>query len=154
MQAYEEILTMVEDVTAQGIREYERDPTQFEFRLPPQSINGENQEQKERRGQEASHEASQEEEPEEESSLNAVRRCHRPWWVCQAYVRPLPKEALEKGSLSLGKKAKRKAEEEEKERERKRKAQEVEGAGIVREERDERDGMPREEIPKEAMVCG
>ncbi|EXJ92591.1 tRNA-dihydrouridine synthase 1 [Capronia epimyces CBS 606.96] len=28
----------------------------------------------------------------------------RPWWVCQPYIRPLPEEAIEKGSLQLSKK--------------------------------------------------
>ncbi|KAI4176641.1 MAG: hypothetical protein LQ343_000932 [Gyalolechia ehrenbergii] len=155
MHAYEEILTMVEDVTGQGLREYEQDPAAFDLPfLSAQSVigvNGEDQNQKKAEG-----ERKKEAEEAEESSIEAVRECHRPWWVCQAYVRPLPKEALEKGSLSLGKKAKRKIERvEEEERARKRKVDGgVEESGKVREEMDEKDGVPREEIPKEAMVCG
>lgn len=33
-----------------------------------------------------------------------VVRCRRPWWICQPYVRPLPAEALQKGSITLSKK--------------------------------------------------
>ncbi|KAJ1337574.1 tRNA-dihydrouridine synthase 1 [Microdochium nivale] len=39
-----------------------------------------------------------------ESSLETVRACKRPWWVCQPIVRPLPAEALAKGSIQLSKK--------------------------------------------------
>jgi len=42
----------------------------------------------------------------DESSIETVRACKRPWWVVQPYVRPLPKEALAKGSLTLSKKEK------------------------------------------------
>ncbi|TKA23746.1 hypothetical protein B0A50_07027 [Salinomyces thailandicus] len=50
---------------------------------------------------------------DEQSSDAAVKRCRRPWWVCQAYVRPLPKEALVKGSLQLSKKELRRLEAED-----------------------------------------
>ncbi|KAL8936286.1 MAG: hypothetical protein Q9216_005016, partial [Gyalolechia sp. 2 TL-2023] len=181
MHAYEEILAMVEQVTAQGLREYERDPTAFD--LPsslaqPSSqssagdVDGKDCSQDKGEGEERKGDGKGKvqaeqggEEDEEESSIKAVRECHRPWWICQAYVRPLPKEALAKGSLSLGKKAKRKIEREEEEeqqqeRERKRKVQrevdvevEVQESEKARKERDERDGVPREEIPKEAMLA-
>ncbi|KXJ97596.1 hypothetical protein Micbo1qcDRAFT_230206 [Microdochium bolleyi] len=39
-----------------------------------------------------------------ESSLETVKACKRPWWVCQPIVRPLPAEALAKGSIKLSKK--------------------------------------------------
>ncbi|KAE8449083.1 hypothetical protein EG329_008466 [Mollisiaceae sp. DMI_Dod_QoI] len=42
----------------------------------------------------------------DESSVETVRACKRPWWVVQPYVRPLPKEALAKGSLTLSRKEK------------------------------------------------
>lgn len=40
----------------------------------------------------------------DESSVETVRACKRPWWVVQPHVRPLPMEALAKGSLTLSKK--------------------------------------------------
>lgn len=41
-----------------------------------------------------------------ESSVAAVNRCKRAWFIYRLYVRPLPKEALEEGALSLSKKDK------------------------------------------------
>lgn len=41
---------------------------------------------------------------DQESSLETVKACKRPWWVCQPIVRPLPAEALAKGSIQLSKK--------------------------------------------------
>lgn len=135
MQSYEQILQDVEEVTRQGLTEYKADSARLESCTPVE-----------------------EQDEEEESSAKAVARCRRPWWVCQAYVRPLPKEALEKGSLKLGKKARRKLEVEEKEKETAKDGNgaEEEKQEIVtpaREEMDERDDVPREELPKEAMVC-
>ncbi|KAI0481119.1 hypothetical protein GGR56DRAFT_664457 [Xylariaceae sp. FL0804] len=45
-----------------------------------------------------------------ESSAATVKACKRPWWVAQPIVRPLPKEALAKGSIALSRKEKRKQE--------------------------------------------
>ncbi|KAL8746274.1 MAG: hypothetical protein Q9184_007771, partial [Pyrenodesmia sp. 2 TL-2023] len=119
MDTYEEILSLIEDVTKQGLLDYEKDPAQFEVGKEEEDDVGDDGNQ-------------------EESSAKARTACRRPWWVCQPYVRPLPKEALEKGSLSLGKKAKRKMEEEE-EQARRIKGRE-EGKESAREERDEKDG--------------
>ena len=102
-----------------------------------------------------------------ESSLATVARCKRPYWVCQPYVRPLPKEAIEKGSMSLSKKEKRRMEIE---------AEEVKKAGLEPEGRVQKESVQdgdlksREsleenekkaekseefvEIPKEGVVCG
>jgi tRNA-dihydrouridine synthase 1 len=92
-----------------------------------------------------------------ESSLATVARCKRPYWVCQPYVRPLPKEALEKGSMSLSKKEKRRLELE---------AEEAKKAGLVPGGRVETETMKVDagaagekktetvEVPKDGMVCG
>jgi tRNA-dihydrouridine synthase 1 len=108
-----------------------------------------------------------------ESSLATVARCKRPWWVCQPYVRPLPKEAIEKGSMSLSKKEKRRLEieaEEKKQTEETKKAglepegrvqiesvKNVEAKDIESLEENERKGGKSEEVveePKEGVVCG
>ncbi|KAF1348254.1 FMN-linked oxidoreductase [Lizonia empirigonia] len=102
-----------------------------------------------------------------ESSLATVARCKRPYWVCQPYVRPLPKEAIERGSMSLSKKEKRRLEIE---------AEEAKKAGLEPEgrvqresvqngavesreslEENERNGQKSDEVveePKEGVVCG
>lgn len=45
-------------------------------------------------------------EDDPESSVATVRRCKRPWWIAQPIIRPLPKEAMAKGAISLSKKDK------------------------------------------------
>ncbi|KAF2993899.1 hypothetical protein E8E13_002717 [Curvularia kusanoi] len=102
-----------------------------------------------------------------ESSLATVARCKRPYWVCQPYVRPLPKEAIEKGSMSLSKKEKRRLEIEAEEakkaglepegRVQKESVQsgEVEGKESLEENErraEELEGVVEE--PKEGVVCG
>lgn len=51
-----------------------------------------------------------------QTSVKAVEECRRPWWVCQPYVRPLPLEAVLKGSLTLSKKEMENLTQEEKEK--------------------------------------
>ncbi|KAJ4376823.1 tRNA dihydrouridine synthase [Didymella sp. IMI 355093] len=102
-----------------------------------------------------------------ESSLATVARCKRPWWVCQPYVRPLPKEAIEKGSMSLSKKEKRRLEIEAEEA--KKAGLEPEGRvqmesvkngeakGMESLEDNEKKITKSEEVveePKEGVVCG
>ncbi|KAF2462004.1 putative dihydrouridine synthase family protein [Lineolata rhizophorae] len=88
MTAFEGVLGMVEARVKEGILDYEENsgavPTLLESYPQPSPTGC-------------------------ESSIAAVQRCKRPWWVCQSYVRPLPKEALEKGSMTLGKKDKERA---------------------------------------------
>ncbi|KAH0423336.1 dihydrouridine synthase [Colletotrichum camelliae] len=89
MEAYEEILNKVERKVADGLVEYEKsDGKMFEMKG----------------------EGGDEEEIAEdgESSKGAVQRCARPWWVVQPIIRPLPKEAMAKGAVSLSKKDKAK----------------------------------------------
>ena len=92
IQAFEKVLSMVEAAVREGLLDYESDPTRYENRLEP-TLAAE--------GQTGVYEG------EDESSFATVQACKRPWWVCQPYVRPLPKEALEKGAITLGKKEKR-----------------------------------------------
>ncbi|KAL9533772.1 tRNA-dihydrouridine(16/17) synthase [NAD(P)(+)] [Sphaerulina musiva] len=96
IDAYENVLKLTQEAVKVGLLAYEKDPAQFETPDVP----------------------DEEDADPELSSTAAVRRCKRPFWVCQPYVRPLPKEALEKGSLMLSKKEKARlaAEQAEKEK--------------------------------------
>lgn len=102
-----------------------------------------------------------------ESSLATVARCKRPYWVCQPYVRPLPKEAIERGSMSLSKKEKRRLEIEAEEakkaglepegRVQKESVQNGEAESRESLEENERNGRKSDEVveePKEGVVCG
>jgi tRNA-dihydrouridine synthase 1 len=106
-----------------------------------------------------------------ESSLATVARCKRPYWVCQPYVRPLPKEALEKGSMTISKKEKKRLEEEAAKEKEETKAVGLEPGGRVEKEdvntgetlgkesleqsekKNHEQGDVVEE-PKEGVVCG
>ncbi|WPH03362.1 putative dihydrouridine synthase family protein [Acrodontium crateriforme] len=88
--AYENVLSLTEAAVRDGLLAYEADPAAFEDPAPGPATNGENEEA--------------EKKAPTESSDEAVRRCRRPYWVCQSYVRPLPKEAYLKGSMQLSKK--------------------------------------------------
>ncbi|KAK3063611.1 hypothetical protein LTS18_014109, partial [Coniosporium uncinatum] len=100
MDAYEGVLGMVEEVTKQGLREYAAHPERYEDSEAKADVDVENAAAEE----EKKNKEETVEEESYESSLAAVKRCKRPWWVCQSYVRPLPKEAIEKGSLQLSRK--------------------------------------------------
>lgn len=142
--AFEKVLQMVETAIKEGLLDYEADPAKYDDEGLPI-------------------EKEQEEDlSKDESSVATVKACKRPWWVCQPYVRPLLKEALEKGSLTMSKKDKRRSEEEavieqrrleqeEKVIEHSRKER---GGMTEREKVDEADGLERKEMPKESMVCG
>ena len=142
--AFESVLRMVEEAVKTGLLEYEADPAKFE-------------ESEDAKADQAAGEPQ--DIADHESSTTAVRACKRPWWVCQAYVRPLPKEALLKGSLSLSKKELKKIE-EQKAAEAKAKDStdsQPEGTGNLESARElvnVEDGLKREEVPKEAMVAG
>ncbi len=129
--AFENVLQMVGGAVKRGLIDYEANPAQFEEADAP------NEEDKVSLDN-------------DKSSMTTVKACKRPWWVCQPYVRPLPKEALEIGSLTMSKKDRRRLEEEKvMEEARAEKAKES-----AREELDQSDGMERREMPKEAMVAG
>jgi tRNA-dihydrouridine synthase 1 len=125
--AYENVLTMVEAAVKEGLVEYNT--------AQPEQAEGEPQIRPEV------------DATKDESSLAAVAWCKRPWFICQPYVRPLPKEAMEKGSLQLTKKEKERLEREKEENKQ---------AGLVPEGRVEEQEHHGEkvEVPKEGMVCG
>ncbi|KAH9900510.1 FMN-linked oxidoreductase [Xylariomycetidae sp. FL2044] len=103
----EGILDMVERRVAAGLIEYER--------TGGKSVEEEagGRETKEERSAAAGTEKGEDPEFDAESSVATVKACKRPWWVAQPIVRPLPKEALAKGSIKLSKKERKKQEEEE-----------------------------------------
>ena len=144
ISSYENVLSMVEKVVKEGILEYERNPAAFE----------EDASQGQPTGQKGNVDADAEDDPHE-SSLKTVARCKRPWFLCQPYVRPLPKEAMEKGSIRLSKKDMRKLELEAKQ------AKVAEDtlatqAGLDPNGKIEKQKIDGEEVevPREGMVCG
>jgi tRNA-dihydrouridine synthase 1 len=97
LAAFERVVSLVEEVVTAGIVAYERENADVAQQPPVRDEPGQW-------------------EDSTEDSTAARERCSRPWWVCQPYVRPLPKEALEKGALRLKKgEAEKAAEEGEKE---------------------------------------
>lgn len=132
LDAYENVLKLTEEAVREGLLAYEKDPSQFEF---PDVEDGED--------------ASN----PELCSTEAVRRCKRPFWVCQPHVRPLPKEAYEKGSLRLSKKelAKLKAEQEEAEKAGVPADGKVE---VIQPEASANGESKQVELPKDGVVCG
>lgn len=155
--AYEDVLRMVEAAVKEGLLDYEADPAKYEDEaVEVQPIEDEAVEvQPIEEGEEGGGNMN-----EDESSVAAVRACKRPWWVCQPYVRPLLKEALEKGSLTMSKKDKRKLLEGEgkktlEEAKREKLVENGRGEKMTERERiDEADGLDRKEMPTESMVCG
>ena len=130
--AFEHVLQLVESAVKNGLLDYDSDPAKYEDPSIPDA-----------KEQEANLD-------KDESSVATVKACKRPWWVCQPYVRPLPKEALENGSLTLSKKDKRKLD-EERPREKVRGKQ---GQKSEREELNERDGMERGKVVRDGRVAG
>lgn len=82
---------MVESAIQQGLEDYEMHPENYN--VPHLEI-------------EVAREMNK-----RESSEAMVQACKRPWWICQAYVRPLPAEALASGGLTLSKREKKRVEE-------------------------------------------
>lgn len=134
MAGFEEVLQMVEAKTAQGLRDYETEQsTVLATGKPPQD-----------QEDNASLDGDQ-----GESSAAAIERCRRPWWVCQPHIRPLPHEALQKGSMTLSKKAKKKLEQEEA----LKKESAIAPEGHV-EAVPTNVGAEKVELPREGLVCG
>ena len=138
MLAFERVLSLTEEAVKQGLLEYENSPKMFDDESQTTTIN----------------DFDGSDVRSHKSSLKAVRTCKRPWWVCQPYVRPLPKEAIERGSLTLSKKDKKKQEQGILTKQL--------GSGIAssqeelgkREKLDVDDGIEKAEVPTPAMVCG
>lgn len=132
--AFERVLQMVGAAVKQGLMEYEQSPETFDAPVSGMHSDGQMTEQ----------------ELDGTSSLAAVARCRRPWWVCQPYVRPLPSEALQKGSMTLSNKEKARLQEEEAQ---KRRAGLTPGGTLEEQQLDGTYGQ-KVEIPREGMVCG
>ncbi|OTB08328.1 hypothetical protein M426DRAFT_316956 [Hypoxylon sp. CI-4A] len=101
LPAMEKVLDMVERRVAQGLIEYEKTGGKSVEEPEPEAKPKE---------EENKAEQADDAEFDPESSVATVKKCKRPWWVAQPIVRPLPKEALAKGSIMLGKKEKKKQE--------------------------------------------
>ncbi len=130
--AFERVLMLTEEAVKEGLIDYEAHPEAYDNLTPHLPT----EEQK------------AEDETKDASSLATVALCKRPWWVCQPYVRPLPKEALEKGSLSLSKKDKKRLEEEDLQ------ARRVGLEPGGRTEMQESVEKEQVDIPREGLVCG
>lgn len=91
LDAYEKVLEMVEVKVAHGLLAYEKESEELR--------DGKRQPE-----QESAVEENIDDELKGESSAAAMWRCKRPWWVAQPIIRPLPKEALAKGSVKISKK--------------------------------------------------
>jgi tRNA-dihydrouridine synthase 1 len=146
IDAFENVLSLVEKAVKEGIMKYEEEhandiPTESQ----PTALVDENLDPY-------------------ESSLATVARVKRPYWVCQPYVRPLPKEALEKGSMTVSKKEKKRLEQEA-EKLAKKEDDEVKAVDLEPEGRVEArilngsdgKGKGEKEVveePRDGMVCG
>jgi tRNA-dihydrouridine synthase 1 len=158
IDAFENVLSLVEKAVKQGITAYEAEHANgtedTTSALEPTPLD----------------QATQLLDPYE-SSLATVARCKRPYWVCQPYVRPLPKEAIEKGSMTVSKKEKKRLEEEAAKDVQETKATSLEPGGRVEkedaktgeplgkeslEQSEKKDGEMGDvvEEPKEGVVCG
>jgi len=154
VDAFENVLTLVENAVKEGLTAYEAEHLISASAVSTNGTSGSLRTEPEIKQDEAE---TQGEVDPNESSAAAIARCKRPYWVCQAYVRPVPKEALEKGSMQLSKKEKKRLEKE---------AEEIKTVGLVPEGRvetevlevkvdGEGDGKKEVvEIPRDGVVCG
>ncbi|CCU82659.1 tRNA-dihydrouridine synthase C [Blumeria hordei DH14] len=100
LKSYEAVLQMVEEVVRVGLEQYHvtngkswKDEFELDERL---KVVRDSLEQN----------GSENNQSVVESSVEIVRECKRPWWIVQPHVRPLPQEALAKGSWALNRKEK------------------------------------------------
>ncbi|CAA9960720.1 tRNA-dihydrouridine synthase [Pyrenophora teres f. maculata] len=151
IDAFENVLALVEKAVKEGIQKYELEHASDTTPVPQPTPAPENT-------------CTCTPPPTEaldpyESSLATVARVKRPYWVCQPYVRPLPKEAIEKGSMTMSKKEKKKLELEA-ELAAKKSEQESTDVGLVPggrvEEKVLKNGEKQEivEEPRDGVVCG
>lgn len=143
---YEKVLSLVEDAVKEGLLAYEKEQAE-QANTPthePEPVQDDT-------------EVAQEEQEEPDahtSSLATVARCKRPWWVCQPYVRPLPVEAIAKGSMSLSKKEKKKLAEQEEAAAAEAKSVGLTPGGRIEKQSISADKGEEVEVPKEGVVCG
>ncbi|KKA28190.1 hypothetical protein TD95_003727 [Thielaviopsis punctulata] len=119
LAGYEAVLLAVEKKVARGLQEYEKtggksweDEQETYIAEKKRAFAGEGKgekkgEEKDEKGEKEEKEEEKEEEIDEDgpaSSIGTLRRCIRPWWIVQPIIRPLPNEALAKGSIALSKK--------------------------------------------------
>lgn len=147
--AFENVLSLVETAVKEGLLDYESNPAKYqEPDLTEPKISSATTQQQSTSGDSdisiANHVDS--------SSLAKVRACKRPWWVCQPYVRPLPEEALQKGSLTLSKKEKRRLDMEAVLHRKEETLRTSEDVKSTREKTHENDRMLRAEMTKDSMV--
>ena len=151
MDGYEEVLSLTEAAVHEGLRSYRDDPATFddeETETVPalQRPNDQN--------------AEPHRQPE---SSETIRRCRRPYFICQPRVRPLPHEAMANGALRLSKKEL--AALETAETERAQLAREVgvppdgsmetvQHSGVKRKQADTAEDQEEVQIPREGLVCG
>ena len=147
MDAFEKVLALAEQATKEGLLDYEAHPENYKYADPVtnKDSNGDVK--------------SEEDGFDLESSVAISQACKRPWWVCQPYIRPLPKEALEKGSIKLSKKEKRQLDIETAQKQatlsssKKEERESKEATVSQREKLDIDDGMRNSEVAGEALVC-
>ncbi|KAJ3573764.1 hypothetical protein NPX13_g4586 [Xylaria arbuscula] len=109
MDGMEKVLEMVEKRVAQGLIDYERtDGKSIEEEPVPKP---KSQDKEPPKDEGANNDIEPEDDPD--SSVATVKACKRPWWIAQPIIRPLPKEALAKGSIKLSKKDKKKQAQEQ-----------------------------------------
>ncbi|KAI5926558.1 hypothetical protein F4810DRAFT_544266 [Camillea tinctor] len=112
IDAMEKVLDMVERRVAEGLIAYKKTDGRSLEEEPETKPKTQPQEPPKNEASGGQGEAEVDPEYDPESSVATVKACKRPWWIAQPIVRPLPKEALAKGSISISKKDKKKQQQE------------------------------------------